>query len=317
MTLDVLCIGGANADGDFRLTGPTVVGTSNPATVRYSFGGVARNVAENLARIGCRVGLATAVGSDALGWELIDELASVGVDTRWIRSVPETPTSRYVAIHGNRGEFVIGVNAMTLIDAITPADLTEAPLEEARWVFADTNLSPATLAAIFERRRNAGFRLAIDAVAVPKAARLPERLDGLDVLFANADEANAILGTAEPESPEGGAVLARGLIARGAAAASVSLGEHGAAVASAEGVWHVSVVPVELANTTGTGDARVAGTLLGLLSGAPLQLAARNGSLASALAAESDHAIDTSLTPQRFDAESVRLDAVVVTGPLS
>ncbi len=311
---DVLCIGGANVDGDFRLTGPTILGTSNPASAEFAFGGVARNVAEDLARLGCRVALATTVGTDAVGRDLVDATTAAGVDTRYVRIAADAPTSRYVALHADDGEFLIGVNSMALIDGISVAELAGLPYDEARWIFADTNLSPEALGSIVERRRAGGaFRLAIDAVAVPKVERLPTRLDGVDVLFANADEANAILDRDEPGTPDGAAALARGLRSRGASAVSVSIGRDGVVVATASGAWHVGIVPVGLVNTSGAGDARIAGTLHGLLAGAPLQLAARDGSLAAALTAESPSAIDPELTPERFAAQAPRLGAVVIT----
>ena len=309
--LDTLCIGGANLDGDFRLDGPAILGTSNPAAARSAFGGVARNVAEDLARLGRRTALATRVGDDAAGQALTAHAAALGIDTRHVLVAPGAATSQYLAIHDQDGGFVIGVNAMALIDGIAADDLAGLPYDDTRWVFADTNLPPGTLGAVIGRRRAGGrFRLAIDAVAIPKAARLPAALDGIDLLFANAGEAAAILGRDSEETPEGAAALARGLIGLGAGAASVSLGRLGAVVADADGAWHIGIAPTALANTSGTGDARIAGTLHALLDGAPLETAARSGSLAAALTAESDSAIDDRLGPERFAAEAARLDSV-------
>ncbi len=62
--LPVLVIGGAGVDIVGRLKSELHPATSNPALIRYSFGGVARNVAENLARLGQSVTLLTVVGED-------------------------------------------------------------------------------------------------------------------------------------------------------------------------------------------------------------------------------------------------------------
>ena len=53
----VLCAGGAVVDRLLHLHAPAVPATSNPARAAASYGGVARNVAENLARLGVDVGL--------------------------------------------------------------------------------------------------------------------------------------------------------------------------------------------------------------------------------------------------------------------
>lgn len=317
MALDCLCIGGANVDGWFRLVAPAIVATSNPARAEFGFGGVARNVAEWLGRLRARAGLLSRVGTDTLGWELIDDLAASGVDAGLVHAVPGEQTSRYLAVVQPDGELFIGVNDMRIIERISPADIRDAPLEEAAWVFADCNLAPETLAAIIARRRDSGaFRLVIDAVSVPKAGRLPEDLGGVDLLCCNVDEANAVLGIAEAATVTGAAGIAGGLRARGAASAMITLGADGCVVESAAGAWHVGAVPARVVDETGAGDARIAGTLLGLLSGASLRIAARHGSLLAALATESTHTIDPRVTPAFVEANARRADEVAIEGPL-
>ncbi|MCA3574619.1 MAG: carbohydrate kinase, partial [Aestuariivirga sp.] len=60
----VIVIGGANVDIKGRSSGPFVQGTSNPGEVTVSAGGVGRNIAENLSRLGVSVSLFTALGDD-------------------------------------------------------------------------------------------------------------------------------------------------------------------------------------------------------------------------------------------------------------
>ena len=67
-----LVIGAAGMDIVGRLCEPFQANTSNPARIRYSYGGVARNVAENLGRLGQPVRLITAVGAGSKGDQLLD-----------------------------------------------------------------------------------------------------------------------------------------------------------------------------------------------------------------------------------------------------
>ncbi|HWL02408.1 MAG TPA: PfkB family carbohydrate kinase [Microbacteriaceae bacterium] len=322
MVLDCLCIGGAAADGSFHLTSPAVLGTSNVATAESGFGGVARNVAESLARLGARVSLLSAVGADASGWELIEHATAAGIDAGLVQVVPGEQTSRYIALIDPDGELVIGINAMGVLARIRPSDIADAPLDEARWVFAECNLDAETLLAVIERRREGGaFRLAIDAISTPKAQRLPADLTGIDLLCGNVDEANAILGRSEPGTPDGARSLARGLVARGAGAAMISIGPGGCVVATPDDAWVISAVPADVVDVTGAGDARIAGTIHALLDGEPIHQAARRGSLLAAIAAESPTTIDAALGPQRLAASSNRLAEATVSrltpeGPL-
>ena len=317
MGLDCLCIGGAAADGSYHLAGPAVLGTSNVATAQAGFGGVARNVAESLARLGIRVSLLSAVGDDASGWELLDHAGAAGIDTGLVQVVLGEQTARYIALIDPDGELVIGINAMGVLSRIRPSDVAEAPLDDARWVFAECNLDEETLLAVIERRRAGGaFRLAIDAISTPKSKRLPRDLSGIDLLCGNADEANAILERTEPATRDGALALARGLVARGAGAAMISIGEAGCVVATADGAWAIGAVPARVVDVTGAGDARIAGTLHALLDGEPIQEAARRGSLLAALAAEAPTTIDAALGPQRLAASSNRLAEARLEGPL-
>ena len=76
----VVLIGGANVDIKGRARGPYVAGTSNPGEVTVSAGGVGRNIAENLARLGISVALVTALGDDANGLLLRQACEAAGID---------------------------------------------------------------------------------------------------------------------------------------------------------------------------------------------------------------------------------------------
>jgi pseudouridine kinase len=77
----IACIGGAHIDRHGVLKEPFVAGTSKPVNIATSFGGVARNVAENLARLGCEVATVSRVGDDEAGRSVVQHLRSLGVDT--------------------------------------------------------------------------------------------------------------------------------------------------------------------------------------------------------------------------------------------
>jgi len=76
----VVVIGGANIDHKSQTLTRPEFGTSNPGRSRTSAGGVGRNVAENLARLGVRTVLVSAIGNDAAGVSLRRETESAGVD---------------------------------------------------------------------------------------------------------------------------------------------------------------------------------------------------------------------------------------------
>ena len=111
-TVTVVCIGGVVADRVVTLHAPPVQGTSNPGAVVSSPGGVARNVAENLGRLGYRPSLVSVIGDDTVGTSLVSSVRAAGVDARGVRTVPSEATAEYLAILAPDGELVLGVAVM-------------------------------------------------------------------------------------------------------------------------------------------------------------------------------------------------------------
>jgi len=290
-----VCVGNAALDRTFALADPARLATSNPARMRTGFGGVARNVAENLARLDVAVSLVTQVGDDAGGRALRDDCAARGIDVRGMLLSAVHPTSEYAAIIDPHSELVIAASANAAIEALTAGQLGVALPDDSftAWMFADCNLSPAVLAALLEDRRAGGPRLAIDGVSTAKALRLPHDLRGLDLLFANDDEARALLGAGdELDAVE----VARGLRGRGADAVVLTRGARGAVVASDEGTLEIAVPPARPVDVNGAGDALIAGTLYGLSGGETLADAVRTGTLVAWLTIESPTPVSRELS---------------------
>src|SRR5687768_7836208 len=94
----VLCIGGAAVDRKYRALDAIRPATSNPVISERSFGGVARNVAENIARLGVTVSLASICGEDENGRALFNDLERLGIGTQYIATSNAHATAEYVAV---------------------------------------------------------------------------------------------------------------------------------------------------------------------------------------------------------------------------
>lgn len=294
----VVCVGGVAVDRKYWAMAPVVLGTSNPAASELAFGGVARNIAENLARLGTPTALIGAVGQDEYGRRLLQHLELLGIDATGVAVMAGPRTAEYAAILNPSGDLVLGIADMAISDLLTPDVLGRAwsRLEEASWVVADCNLPMAALQALIERKDEAGFKLAVDVVSTLKAERLPLALHGIDLLFANADEAAVLLGLSIAQSRDDPASAASSLLDAGALNVIVSLDVQGCVVASAAGCEHLPSVAAEVVDVTGAGDAMVAGTLFALQGGTELRSAARLGSLLAALTIESRSSVRPDLS---------------------
>ncbi len=309
----IVCLGGATVDRKYLSKRPLQPGTSNPVTSRRSFGGVARNVAETLSRLGAPSSLVSVVGDDENGRSLVRHLQASGVDATRVIAMSGHATAEYAAVLGPDNGLAFGIADMEILDTMTVDDVQRAwpTMAAATWVFADCNLPEAVLRWLLGRRASARFRLAIDTVSARKALRLPGDLRGVDVLFLNVTEAVAMLEAPTDLSPR---ALTAALQARGAAAVVLTSGAAGLTVATGRSVSSVPGVSCKVVDVTGAGDALIAGTLARLIAGDRLPEACRVGMLAAALTIESEESVSISMSPQLIESSMHRLSPVPRNG---
>ena len=291
--MKIACIGGAHIDRHSVLKSAAVPGTSNPGNITTTFGGVARNVAENLTRLGRRVTLVSRVGDDEAGRAVVAHLDSLGIDTSMI-SVAARPTASYTAILEPNGELVIGLADMDIYDEITPRRLHLARLREHDLWFADANLRAATLAWLVDRAP-----VAVDAISVAKARKLRGLLPKIAILFATVVQAAEIAQVGRFSSA---VEAARALHRQGARAGVVTSGAAGIAVWTGEDTRSMDVFPAEPKDVTGAGDALISGTLFGVTDGLAITQAARLGLAAAAITVESGATVAENLSVELLHA---------------
>lgn len=270
-----LVIGGMNIDilgVPFGLYHP---GDSLPGSVRLSVGGVAYNIASWLARSGMRVQLITAIGDDPFAHIAQTACETAGIDTRLALRL-SSPSSIYMAIHGQDGAMTAAINDMAAIAKLGPAHLEahQGTLAAAFGVCViDANLPEATLAAIPQLVH---APILADPVSCEKGRRLLPILPLLSAIKPNASEALALSGCEDIPA------AARWFLDRGVKEVYISLGQDGLYYAWAQGAGHLPAGTLTTAPSTGAGDAMAAGLALGLATGKPAPDTARLGLDASA-----------------------------------
>lgn len=307
----LICIGGAVLDRKYHAKKDLIFETSNPVNGYRSFGGVARNVAENLLRLGVDVSFVSIVGDDEVGRSLSRHLRDLGGDVSQVIITTERPTAEYAAILGPQNDLVLGIADMEIFDLFQPSYLDRfwPHLASATWVFCDCNMPAGVIEALISRKAGARFKLAIDTVSSPKAMRLPKDLSGVDLLFTNHDEANAMLGITNPDKRLRPREAAEALRDRGAAEVIVTMGAAGYAVAGSKGVASMRSVAAHPVDITGAGDAMIAGTLYRVLGGEDTVQATQTGALLATLTTESDASVHPDLSPRFLSAGMVRISA--------
>jgi pseudouridine kinase len=282
----VLVIGAASVDIVGRLRGELNLGTSNPAQIRSSFGGVARNVAENLARLGQPVILLTAIGDDAAGERLARQTMEAGVDMSATLRVPHTPTNTYLAIVNVKGKLQVALDDMRTTNAISPEYLEQKAdcFRNASLVFLDANLSREALSKAISLARRAKVPICADPTSAVLAKRIKPHLSKLYLVTPNHSEASVLCErVVDPSRSDDALDSAKCLVSQGVRIAIVTLAEFGVCYATSQTSGFVPSIRTEVVDPSGGGDAMRAAVLFALLNNIPLDDAVRLGVSAATL----------------------------------
>ncbi len=187
-------IGGANVDLKARSSARATDHTSNPGHGSMAPGGVARNIAENIARLGDRVHLISVVGRDPMGDNLLEHTAAAGVRIEHVTRT-DRPTGTYTAVFDVDGELIVAIADMEATAELGPEQLHHARdiIATAGVLVLDGNLGLDTLNYALDL--SAGVYTVFEPVSVPKAAGLEEAID------ASASRRSPPTATNSPHSP--------------------------------------------------------------------------------------------------------------------
>lgn len=263
----VIVIGGANMDIMAQSSAAWRRADSNPGQVRCAAGGVARNVAHNLALLGHDATLVSVLGQDAFGQAVLQATQGVGVDTRHCALLDDASTATYVSLHGADGDMDLAVNDMAIMARLNAGLLGSmaSELASASCLVLDCNLHEEALA--FLLGGNFQAPVFVDAVSASKCARLLPWLAGVHTLKLNRLEAAVLTGLAVTTQAQAqAAVLA--LQHQGVRQVVLSLGQEGVVWCDADGmIGFRAARELRVLNTCGAGDALLAGLVHGHLQG--------------------------------------------------
>lgn len=295
----VVVVGGANMDVKARSTRTAVAATSNPGTGSMAPGGVGRNIAENLARLGTRTHLVAAIGSDGLGDQVLAATSAAGVHVEHVRRSARA-TGTYTAVLDATGELVVAVADMTATDELGAEQVNAARdlIAGASLLVLDGNLAAETLGFALDLATAAGIRTVLEPVSVPKAEAVAHLVDPERPLFAvtpNRDELTALTGLPARTDRQ----LLRAAAAlhdRGVTHVWVRLGASGSLLSGPGDHTFLEAAAAEVRDVTGAGDAMLAAFCHALLTGDDPVAAAAYGHRAAALTIASTHTVRPDLT---------------------
>lgn len=272
-------------------------GKSNPGHIRWSWGGVGRNIAENLAHLGAEVYLISAVGDDEPGHNLLNHLQRVGVNTEAVYIVPDQHTGAYVAQYHFDRRLAVAFDDMLIMRSITPAYIQRyrSLIRRADMVCIDANLTAETLESLFRITSKYEIPVCADPTAELLAPRLHPFLPELTAVTPNRREAEMLVGEPLPDD-ESLIRGARRLVQLGVELAVITLGEAGLCYATPQESGRLPALKTEVVDTVGAGDALTAAIAYALLEEIPPSEAVRLGQAAAARTLACQETVCSTLT---------------------
>lgn len=242
---------------------------SNIGSVQLARGGVAANIAHQLANLGANAYILSVFGKDIFSDFLMQECLRQGIRTDFcIQLNAQSPV--YMAIHDEKGEMRLAINDTHALDNI-PLDLLKEKLlmtKDFDCAVLDCNLPENALQTVAQ---NTNLPLIADSVSVAKSERLKSILYKLHAIKPNKMEALALTNSKNVED------AAKALIDFGVKQVYISLGEDGLYFRDSSVFGKLPAQKVTLRHVTGAGDAMVAGLALGIAQKLPIEQIAALG----------------------------------------
>jgi pseudouridine kinase len=295
----VLIIGATLLDTKGKPDAGLKPGTSNPGTIRRVRGGTARNVAENLARLGTEVLLVTAVGDDPSGEQLWRQTEDAGVNLAYSLRIEGASTGAYLALLDEDGSMAVALDDTAVMGAITPAHLHRHRrlFRDAKMIMMDGSMTQPAMKTIVRLASKYQVPLCADPSSARLAHKLRPYLSHLHLVVPNeAEEAELLDEDYYGFDPDLSLARAQRLVRMGIDHVVITLSDFGLNYATNDEVGYIPPSYTKMVDSTGTGDAVTAAIMFGMLNELPAIECMRLGAAAASLTVQSAETVVPNLS---------------------
>lgn len=297
----ILTIGGTNVDIQGKAFGNVIRYDSNPGNISISFGGVGKNIAENIMKLGINSKLVTALGDDLYGKDIQAYLNHINLDVSDTLFLENQPTSMYVSILNDDKEVEMAVASTDICRNITPSYLESIRkrMTNAKMIVVDTNLEEETLRYLAFLRRKPN--LIIDTVSTNKSLKVKEFIGRFHTLRCSKLEAE-VLSEYSIYSDDDLPRIAERFISKGVKNVFISLGSKGVFYMNEDKNGILKLPRISVVSASGSEDALVAGIAYGQYYSQDIEECAKFGLGASILTSLNDKVVSEHLNVKNVNA---------------
>lgn len=240
---------------------------SIPGHIKISFGGVCRNIAENLARVGINTEFISTLGDDENGKSILEHSRRFGYNMENSLFLKGESTPTYMAILNHKGEMESAV-----VDMESLNKMDEAFIEGKHEVFANAEYTivdsdnPVLLEYILKKYEGKS-KFILDPVSAKKARKIRHLIKYFHTVKPNRFETEALCGF-KIETDDDFKKAGRFFIEQGVKNVFISLDSDGIYYITSEGEEGTLACceSINVKNVTGAGDSFVAGIGYGYMN---------------------------------------------------
>ena len=141
---------------------------------RLPAGGVGRNIAETIARLGHEVSLHSVVGDDEAGRSLLAHCDTIPMLNRQgVRIINGVTSAQYLSLNDEDGDLVAAIADMAIFSYLTPESVSEESIAAAAILVVDGNLPSFTLKHVCQLAKKNGVPVFFEPTSVPKRCLAP------------------------------------------------------------------------------------------------------------------------------------------------
>ena len=240
---------------------------SIPGHIKISFGGVCRNIAENLARVGVNTQFISTLGDDENGKSILEHSRKLGYNMENSLFLEGESTPTYLAILNHQGEMESAVVDMESLNKMDEAfvDGKHEVFENAEYTIVDSD-NPILLEYILKKYQGKS-KFILDPVSAKKAKKIRHLVKYFHTIKPNRFETEALCGF-KIETNDDLKKAGRFFIEQGVKNVFISLDADGIYYITSEGEEGTLACceSINVKNVTGAGDSFVAGIGYGYMN---------------------------------------------------
>ncbi|KAF9620301.1 hypothetical protein IFM89_011036 [Coptis chinensis] len=195
-------IGGMVLDIHAKPSTPPHPRTTTPGQVYYVAGGVARNVAECMSKLGAKPFMISIIGHDMAGNLLMEYWKSAGLSTEGIEKRQDIGTPVVCNLFDTNGELTAAVASVEAIEKYLTQEWIQkfsCSISSAPVLMIDANLNPHSLEASCKIAAESNIPVWFEPVSVTKSKRVASIASYITFTSPNEDELIAMANAMSPQ----------------------------------------------------------------------------------------------------------------------